>query len=177
MIKLNLGCFNKKMYGFINVDIREDVNPDVVDDAFKLEKFENNSVDLIYVCHMAEHLDKHQYPLAFKRWYDVLKMGGILRIAVPDLEAVFAHYIYYKDLTAIYSSLFGSQRHDFDYHKWGWTFNTLKQDLWTAGFDEVERYDWRDTEHFYVDDYSQAYWPHMDKEHGKSMSLNVEAIK
>ena len=29
----------------------------------------------------------------------------------------------------------------------------------------------------YIDDYSQSYYPHMDKEDGKLMSLNVEAVK
>jgi hypothetical protein len=46
-----------------------------------------------------------------------------------------------------------------------------------AGFKNVKRYDWKKTEHFYVDDYSQAYLPHMDKLNGKLMSLNVEATK
>ena len=45
------------------------------------------------------------------------------------------------------------------------------------GFKKVSRYDWRDTEHAYVDDFSQAYYPHMDKENGIQHSLNVEAIK
>ena len=40
-MKLNLGCFNKQLPGFVNVDIREDVKPDVVDSAFTLKKFEN----------------------------------------------------------------------------------------------------------------------------------------
>jgi len=47
----------------------------------------------------------------------------------------------------------------------------------SIGFKDIKRYDWRKTEHFYVDDYSQTYYPHMDKEDGKLMSLNVEAIK
>ena len=29
-IKLNLGCYDRKIYGFVNVDVREDVEPDVV---------------------------------------------------------------------------------------------------------------------------------------------------
>jgi len=45
------------------------------------------------------------------------------------------------------------------------------------GFCDVRVYDWKSTEHFYVDDYSQAYLPHMDKTNGKLMSLNVEATK
>ena len=52
MNKLHLGCFHKKIYGFTNVDIREDVEPDLVDDVFKLENVENESVDLIYACHV-----------------------------------------------------------------------------------------------------------------------------
>jgi predicted SAM-dependent methyltransferase len=177
MIKLNLGCFNKKIYGFVNVDIRKDVNPDVVDDIFTLDTFEYNSVDLIYACHCLEHLDHKNSLLALKRWYDVLKSGGIVRIAVPDMERIFAHYIYYRDLKYAYSALWGSQRHEYDYHKHGWDFSTLQEDLDKTGFKNICRYNWREKEHSYVDDYSQAYVPHMDKENGMLMSLNVEATK
>ena len=45
------------------------------------------------------------------------------------------------------------------------------------GFERVARYDWRDTEHAEIDDYSQAYVPHMDKENGTLVSLNVQAYK
>ena len=55
-IQLNLGCFNKPLPGFINVDIRDNVSADVIDNAFTLEKFEKKSVDLIYASHMLEHL-------------------------------------------------------------------------------------------------------------------------
>ena len=48
-IKLNLGCFDKKLPGFVNVDIREDVNPDVLDNAFTLDTFDKDSVDLMEV--------------------------------------------------------------------------------------------------------------------------------
>ena len=54
LIKLNLGCGNRKMHGFINVDAREDVKPDFVADVTKInEQF--NGVDLIYACHVLEH--------------------------------------------------------------------------------------------------------------------------
>lgn len=177
MIKLHLGCFNKKIHGFINVDIRADVEPDVQDDIFKLEKFDNNSVDLIYCCHTLEHLKRIDVPIALARWYQVLKSGGTLRVAVPDMEAMFAHYFYWKDLPYLYSALGGSQRHEFDFHLSHFDFPTLSNILTSVGFKDIHRYDWRKTEHFYVDDYSQTYWPHMDKEHGKSMSLNIEATK
>ncbi len=178
-MKLHLGCFNKKIHGYINVDIREDVQPDVVDNIFTLKTFKKNSADVIYASHVLEHLDHRESKLALARWCEVLKPGGTVRIAVPNMEKVFAHYFYYKDLPALYSALWGSQRHPYDYHKHGWTFETLSDDLIEAGFgdDTIRIYDWRKTDHFYVDDYSQAYVPHMDKEHGQLMSLNVEANK
>ena len=176
-IKLHLGCFDRKIHGFINIDIRNDVNPDVVDDVFKLNKFKENSVDLIYACHVLEHADYVEADEALRRWYQILKPGGKLRLAVPDMEAHFAHYYYHKDLRLLHSTFWGSQKHPYDYHKNGWDFKKLNEDLSAVGFKKVVRYDWRKTEHFYVDDYSQTYYPHMDKENGKLMSLNVEAIK
>jgi predicted SAM-dependent methyltransferase len=44
-VRLNLGCYDKQLPGFTNVDIRADVNPDLVDDAFELEKIADGSVD------------------------------------------------------------------------------------------------------------------------------------
>ena len=177
-IKLNLGCFDKKLPGFVNVDIREDVNPDVLDNAFTLDTFGKDSVDLIYCCHTLEHLDYIETDDAIERWHEVLKEGGTLRLSVPDLEATFAHYFYHKDLDTLMHMLYGSQRHPFDYHKNGWDFSRLERDLEKAGFKNVRLWDWKETEpHYYCDDYSQAYHPHMDKENGKLMSLNVEATK
>lgn len=176
-IKLHLGCFHKKIYGFINVDIRPDVEPDVVDDCFKLETFKKESVSLIYSSHMLEHATRKQASDALKRWYEVLKVGGVLRISVPDLQRVFEHYMFYKDLRYLQNFLYGSQKHDYDLHYTGWDEKTLTEDLLEVGFKKTYRYDWRKTEHFYVDDYSQAFYPHLDKIKGTLMSLNIEAVK
>ncbi len=178
LIQLNLGCYNKKLPGFVNVDIRKDVEPDVVDNALTLSTFKSDSVDLIYSCHMLEHLNYQDTEKALIRWLEVLKPKGILRLSVPDLERICAHYIYYKDLATLKHMLYGSQRHDFDYHLNGWDFESLKKKLLEHGLTNVVRWDWKTTlPHNYCDDYSQAYYPHMDKEHGMLMSLNVEATK
>lgn len=188
-VKLNIGCFDKKIHGFVNIDIRSEVGPDVVDDGFKLDKFENDSVDLIYCSHMLEHLNFDCAIKAVSRWYDVLKTNGVLRIAVPDMDAVFAHYFYWKDLKLLRSSLWGSQRHDFDYHRCGWDESTLTEVLIEAGFKQCKRWSPENTiPHNYIDDYSQAYYPDGHKPMvlgngkridlgGKLMSLNIEAIK
>ena len=46
-----------------------------------------------------------------------------------------------------------------------------------SGFSDIKEWDWRKTEHSDIDDYSQAYLPHMDKENGLLMSMNIEATK
>jgi len=177
VVKLNLGCYDKKIPNFVNVDIRPETGCDVIDDIFKLEKFEKSSADLIYACHSLEHADYEEAEAALRRWFDVLRPGGTLRLAVPDMEAHFAHYYYHRDLRLLHSTFWGSQRHSYDYHKNGWDFKKLEEDLSAVGFANIRRYDWRETEHFYIDDYSQTYYPHLDKTGGKLMSLNVEATK
>ena len=54
---------------------------------------------------------------------------------------------------------------------------SLSADLKEVGFSETRLWDWRTTEHAHMDDYSQAYIPHMDKENGTLVSLNIEAVK
>ena len=41
----------------------------------------------------------------------------------------------------------------------------------------MREWDWRKTDHSNIDDYSQAYLPHMNKENGLLVSLNIEAKK
>ena len=85
MVKLNLGCGDRKIHGFVNVDARDDTNPDFVYDVTKIhEKFEN--VDLIYACHVLEHFPSKKssfQPRTWKEvlnsWHKTLKPGGTLR--------------------------------------------------------------------------------------------------
>ena len=45
------------------------------------------------------------------------------------------------------------------------------------GFSDIQEWNWRKVDHGHIDDYSQAYLPHMDKDDGLLMSLNIEAKK
>ncbi len=53
----------------------------------------------------------------------------------------------------------------------------LENFLLESGFSEVNNYDWRDFLPKDYDDYSRAYLPHLDFEHGHLMSLNLVAKK
>jgi hypothetical protein len=63
------------------------------------------------------------------------------------------------------------------YHKTVYDEEMLAEVLLKAGFHNPKRYNWRDTDHWHVDDFSQAYIPHMEKEKGTLISLNMEAVK
>ena len=50
------------------------------------------SVDLIYTCHMIEHLDKNETDNFLKECKRVLKPNGYLRIVVPDFDRLIQIY-------------------------------------------------------------------------------------
>jgi len=175
--KLHLGCGNKILTNFTNIDIRPIEGVDLVEDIRKLSQIKNDSVELIYVCHVLEHFGRHEYLEVLKRWYEILKKDGILRISVPNFEKIVDYYNKTKDLKTLIGFLYGGQNYEQNYHYCTWDFNSISDDLKSIGFKRVYEYDWRNTEHSNIDDFSQAYLPHMDKENGTLMSLNIEAIK
>jgi ubiquinone/menaquinone biosynthesis C-methylase UbiE len=176
-MKLHIGSGDKILKGFVNVDIRNLPGVDVVTDIHDLSLFEGDDIELIYCSHVLEHVPRFKYMDILQNWYSILKIGGKLRLAVPDIESVFKHYSKYKNLEILRGFLWGGQTYDENYHYCGWDFETLSRDLKSVGFDIISRYNWNSTEHKDVDDFSQCYLPHMDKVNGQLMSLNVEAIK
>lgn len=181
MSKLHLGCGTRRFPDYIHVDGRKETNPDIVADVFLLEGFENNKYDLVYNCHVLEHTDRAGSDKALKRWYEILKPGGILRLSVPDIAACCEWYCEHRDLKTLYAFFWGSQipdRGNFDYHFHGWDEFTLRKALQHTGFRDVKLWDWRTTPpHDEIDDYCRAYLPHMDFESGKLMSLNIQGTK
>jgi predicted SAM-dependent methyltransferase len=115
-MKLHLGCGNKHIEGYLNVDIRKLDSVDFVCDIKKLTEFEPNSIDVIYVSHVLEHIGRIEYKNVLSRWFELLKPNGILRIAVPDFEKVVEHYIEFKNLNQLRGFLYGGQNYPENYH-------------------------------------------------------------
>jgi len=176
MKKLHLGVGKCYLPGWINVDISNTIRADVYANALSLP-YDRESFDLIYASHILEHFNKNLVLAALTHWRDLLKDGGILRLAVPDFEAIVAHYIHYHDISKLFGLLYGGQDSLYNSHCSGFDTTFLTILLKKVGFKEIKSWDWRTTEHAEYDDYSQAYLPHMDKENGRLMSLNLEAIK
>ena len=140
---------------------------------------DDESVDLIYSSHLIAYFDREEIDDVLEEWYRVLKPGGILRLATPDFRKLSRLYVEGQiTLDQILGPLYG--KWDLNgkiYHKTTYTFCTLKDVLEKNNFKDVKLYNWRNTDHAKFDDHSQAYIPHMDKENGVLISLNVECKK
>jgi SAM-dependent methyltransferase len=55
--------------------------------------FASNSVDVVYHSHLLEHLDRNVAQIFLSEIKRVLKIGGILRIVVPDLHILCQTYL------------------------------------------------------------------------------------
>ncbi|MDT8397316.1 MAG: methyltransferase domain-containing protein [Pseudomonadales bacterium] len=156
---------------------------DIKTDVSDLHMIEGNSSDLIYSSHTLEYFDRQQVVDVLREWRRVLKPGGVLRLAVPDFDSLLAVYKVTGELDKILGPLYGRMQIKTPdgkamlYHKTVYDFDSLSRLLNDSGFEDVKRYRWQETVHKDYDDHSQAYYPHMDKENGILISLNVEARK
>lgn len=176
MKNLHIGCGKAYLPGWTNVDIFSSVRADVYADMSALP-FDPMSFDLVYASHVLEHCHRHMILATLSHWRFLLKAGGILRIAVPDFAACVAWYNKGGGLPSITGLLWGGQNHPKNNHFIGFDEATLTEALRKIGFETIRKWDWRTTEHAAFDDYSQCYIPHMDKDNGQLMSLNIEAVK
>jgi predicted SAM-dependent methyltransferase len=178
-MKLNLGCGNKYLGNdWIHIDICKTDIVDIEMDITNLDKFETNSINEIYVCHVFEHFRKKYINNILNEWFRVLAPNGILRIAVPDFENIAKLYVSGKYDIQIFSGLInGGQKNDYDIHYNIYDEKYITKLLKDTGFTDIQRYDWKDFLPENYDDYSRAYIPHMDFENGTLVSLNICAKK
>ena len=80
-MRLNLGCGYSKLDGWVNVDLFEICEPDVIHDLNEPFPWEDNSIEQIVAIHTMEHL--HNWWGAFCECARVLEPGGTVEIRVP----------------------------------------------------------------------------------------------
>jgi SAM-dependent methyltransferase len=139
----------------------------------------DESIEIIYAASVLEHFSRRQWRDILRHWYTKLEPGGTLRISVPDFDKIIQWYRGHHNMEELLGLLIGGQKDKLDWHGMIFDHDTLVNALTEIGFVNVVRYRWRLVEPgiLGIDDYSQAYLPHMDKENGLLMMLNLEAIK
>lgn len=176
-MRLHVGCGDVVLPGWTNLDIEKLPGVDIIDDITTLTKIPDNSCDIIYASHVLEHVGRNEFEDVIRTWNKKLKKNGILRIAVPDFEKIITWYQRTKQIIDIVGLVSGGQKTKYDYHKMIYDKKSLTEILLKMGFDNIHEWDWRQTDHSKFDDYSQSYLPHMEKDNGLLMSLNLEATK
>ena len=162
-IVLNVGCgyrspqnlhaaFHSSEWSEIRIDIDPAVEPDFVCSIAALTPIESGSADAVWSSHNLEHIHHHEVPGTFGEFFRVLKAGGIVLLATPDLQKAaelvardrLENEIYQSPAGPVtpFDMIFGhtaslARGHRFMAHKTGFTARTLRQSLIDAGFIDV----------------------------------------
>jgi predicted SAM-dependent methyltransferase len=90
---LNLGCGSHFHTNWVNVDFSKTGEGVIAQNLLEGVPFEDNAFEVAYHSHVLEHFPRDTAKDFMKECYRVLKPGGIIRIAVPDLEQIVKNYI------------------------------------------------------------------------------------
>jgi predicted SAM-dependent methyltransferase len=155
--KLQLATSNNVLDGWLNTDLCPFHDSVVYLDATRRFPFRDNTFDYIFAEHMIEHIEYGAALGMLKECFRVLKSGGCVRVATPDLRVLLAlhseekndfqkFYIdwavdrfmpgahYCKDVFVI-NNFFRSWGHQFIYDE-----ETLRNTMHTSGFHSIKFY-------------------------------------
>ncbi len=90
---LNVGCGNRFHHDWVNLDIVAGDPSVVVHSAAEPLPFAEGAFAAVYHSHLLEHLPRERALPFLQECYRVLCPGGIIRVAVPDLERLAAVYL------------------------------------------------------------------------------------
>ncbi len=133
----NFGCGASKLKDCINVDVNEDLKPDLVMNITEFPyPISDYSVDRIYFLHTIEHVQALKHFAVLKEFHRILKLHRELIIAYPEFEACATNYIdnvsgkkeFWKH------TLYGRQLYPSDFHVSLMDSREFKQLLNSVGF-------------------------------------------
>jgi SAM-dependent methyltransferase len=132
-LRLNLGAGGTVIDGYKPVDIKKGV------DVRRLP-YLDATVDAIYASHVLEHLAHAEIVPTLMDWARAMKPGGLLQVAVPDVEWIAANW---SPLSRdhLRHVLMGGQTDRDDYHRSAFDEHLLRRAMHAAGFGFVERFE------------------------------------
>lgn len=150
-IRLNLGCGDKKLPGYINIDYaasRKGVVPDIIADLRSLS-FKDGLVDEILSVHVIEHFYYWEARELLIEWSRVLKCGGKLVLECPNILTAARALLddpekasgIGKESSMSMWALYGDPnwKDPLMCHKWGYTPASLQRLLLEVGFEHVRQ--------------------------------------
>jgi SAM-dependent methyltransferase len=137
-------------------------------DVSRRFRFADSSFDYVYASHVLEHLHPDIAEHCLREAHRVLQPGGVLRIAVPDLDRMVADYDLSNPdrfLWGIYQG-HGARSKRTARHWWHYNAGSLRQRLLEAGFSEVN-----------VCEFREGRCPDLDRIETRRWSLFAEGVR
>jgi len=175
--RLNWGCGEHPEPGWLNSDIKDVPGIDVVADVRAGLPLETGSIDYITSIHALPELPYPDLVPALQELHRVLKPGGVLRLALPDLDRGIAAYQngdadYFHvpdDDARTIGAKFVTQMVWYGYSRSLFVLDFVEELLERAGFARVERCEYRET---------ASRWPEIvELDNRPRESLFVEGFK
>jgi len=151
-LRLNLGCGDKLLPDYVNVDVAESragAKPDVLCDLHALPMFGDNSADEILSVHVVEHFWRWEVLDVLREWARVLKPGGRMVLECPNLVSACQAFLGDPDgasgpgqegqrtMWVFYGD--PQWKDPLMIHRWGYTPESLKSLLSEVGLKDVRQ--------------------------------------
>lgn len=85
-LSLNLGCGYRRIDGFVNIDNRKEVEPDILCDVLLGLPYADASVDMVRAYDFLEHVPADKVVGVMTEIWRVLKPGAVFESLTPDAE-------------------------------------------------------------------------------------------
>jgi len=135
-VKLHLGCGNRRLEGYINIDFRKTPATDLVHDLSKDLPYPDELIERIECYHLIEHLSREGAARLMRECHRALIPEGKMIIECPDFDQAVKEYLAGDEERLV--NIFGLRRFTGDAHQWGYNPKKLKGLLEITGFRNVE---------------------------------------
>lgn len=174
---LHIGCGAINSPAYINIDARKYPHVHVATGKLtSLPLFPSDKVDLIYMCHVLEHVPRAQVNMVLSEMHRLLKQGGTLRLSVPDFDRIVKIYSETgRNIPAISGLLMGGQDYQYNYHYSVFNADHLGNMLRSCGYRDVRTWDPDHCQYHDFEDWASRLYECDGKRF--PVSLNLEATK